>query len=251
VLCTPDEELNTLIFRFLKFARLACHWSHVRALTKGVAAAIEHEAVLGSLSCKTVVDIGANKGQFALAVRKCSPTARIISFEPLAEPAEKYRSVFLGDNLVVLHEVAIGEQSGQQTIHLSRREDSSSLLPITSRQNSLFPGTDEVGSAEIRVAPLNEYLDSERIECPAILKIDVQGYELQVLRGCEDLIRKFDFVYVECSFVELYSGQALANEVVDWLHARGLLLTGVYNLSYAPSGLAVQGDFLFSRHAGE
>jgi hypothetical protein len=76
--------------------------------------------------------------------------------------------------------------------------------------------------------------------------MDVQGYEGHVLRGCEDLLDLFSYVYVECSFVELYSGQTLAHEVIAWLHERGFALRGIYNLYYDSDGCAVQADFFFA-----
>jgi hypothetical protein len=136
---------------------------------------------------------------------------------------------------------------GDAEIHLSARYDSSSLLPISEAQNTLFPGTEEVGTALVRVAPLTEFLTDDGMHKPALLKIDVQGFELQALGGCEPLLGRFDWIYVECSFVELYSGQALANDVIAWLQERGWALSGVYNMSFDRSGRAIQADFLFSR----
>jgi hypothetical protein len=146
-----------------------------------------------------------------------------------------------------LHVAAIGPESGSTTIHLSRRDDSSSLLPITARQTDLFPGTAGAGTATVKVGPLREFLTEEQIEAPALLKLDVQGFELRVLQGCESLLHRFAHVYVECSFVELYSGQALADEVIAWLRERGFRLRGVHNMSYDRRGRAIQGDFLFAR----
>jgi hypothetical protein len=99
----------------------------------------------------------------------------------------------------------------------------------------------------VKVAPLDEFLTPEQIIEPALLKLDVQGYELEALKGCETLLDRFAYAYVECSFMELYAGQALADEVVGWLQKRGFQLCGVYNMSYDKGGRAVQGDFLFSR----
>ena len=76
-----------------------------RALRFGVAASIELRFVLNKLDCKTIVDIGANRGQFALMARHSFPGAKIISFEPLPEPSEKFRQIFLADNNVVLHNI--------------------------------------------------------------------------------------------------------------------------------------------------
>jgi FkbM family methyltransferase len=213
----------------------------------GVAAAVEHKDLLAELSPQVVVDIGANRGQFSLAARYSLPTAQIIAFEPLPEPAAVFRKLFRKDPNVVLHEVAIGPKAGTETIHISRRDDSSSLLPITEQQETLFPGTAERSTSEISISPLIEYIPDGSIEGPALLKLDVQGYELEVLKGCEMLFERFGLIYVECSFVELYEGQAMAAEVVEYLHERGFWLTGIYNLKYDTKGVAIQGDFLFAK----
>lgn len=216
-----------------------------KALRFGVAASVEHTPVLRNFDCKTVVDIGANRGQFALAARHVFPNANVISFEPLSRPAELFRRVFENDNAIVLHEAAIGPEKDNCTMHVSARDDSSSLLPITSLQGEMFPGTDEVGTVNVLVAPLDSFVSDAEIVGPALLKLDVQGFELDALQGCESLLSKFKWIYCECSFVELYSGQKLAAEVISWLSSKGFLIKGIYNPSYDRGGQAVQADFLF------
>jgi hypothetical protein len=61
------------------------------------------------------------------------------------------------------------------------------------------------------------------------------------------MLTKFSSDYVECSFIELYEGQSLANEVIDLLHHQGFMLAGVYNIAYKRNGIAIQADFLFSK----
>ena len=111
----------------------------------------------------------------------------------------------------------------------------------------MFPGTKEVTTTEVHVAPLDEFVNADDLQIPAMLKLDVQGFEFDALRGCESLLKHFDFVYCECSFVELYTGQKLAWEVIDWLSARNFCLIGMFNPAYDLRGQAVQADFLFSR----
>ena len=217
------------------------------ALRHGVAPSLEHLRVLSLMAPETVVDIGANRGQFALAVRHVFPHARIDSFEPLPGPAAIFRRVFAADAWVRLHEMAIGPATGGAEIHLSARDDSSSLLPIGREQERIFPGTAEVAVARIEMRRLEDVLPRADIAAPALLKLDVQGYELQALRGCETLLDAFAWVYCECSFVELYEGQALADEVIAWLRARGFALLGAYNMAFDHAGRAVQADFLFGR----
>lgn len=212
-----------------------------------VAAGVEHKSVLKGLGCNMVIDIGANVGQFALVARSCFPKARIISFEPLPRPIKKYQAVFYKDKFTTLYQEAIGPNECESTMHLSQRDDSSSLLAITSLQEYLFPGTAEICTVKVNVGPLSNFLSQTNIKTPSLLKLDVQGYELQALRGCEDMINCFMYVYVECSFIELYEGQALADEVIAWLRHRNFRLIGVYNISYSSHGQAIQADFLFTK----
>jgi len=229
-----------------KLAHVLAYSDYRKSLRRsGVAAAIEHEALLKTLKFATVVDIGANRGQFALVARHCYPEARIHSFEPLQEPARRFRTVFDGDQRVSLHQVAIGPVATSATMHVAAKDDSSSLLPITDRQRTLFSGTAEVAAEEIHVEPLSNRLAAEDLKPPALLKIDVQGYELEVLHGCDALLDRFSHVYVECSFVELYAGQALASEVVGFLRDRRFNLRGVYNVYYHSKGQAIQADMMF------
>jgi FkbM family methyltransferase len=178
------------------------------------------------------------------------PEARIFSFEPLPGPAARFHAVFAGDAQVKLYEAAIGPVRGETTIHISKRDDSSSLLPITAKQDALFPGTAEIGTTTVSVGPLHDFVSEDRIGPPALLKLDVQGFELQALQGCESLLHRFAYVYAECSFVELYGNQALADEVIAWLRERGFRLHGVYNMTYDDADRAVQADFLFAASAG-
>lgn len=232
-----------------KLARIVSKPPWLRALLHHkVAAGVEHVSVLRTTAgLQTIVDVGANRGQFALAARYCFPEAQLYCFEPLSGPAAQSRAVFAKDPRATFFEVALGPESGDAVIHVSGRDDSSSLLPITSMQDTLFPGTAEVDTRSIRVARLAELVPGSSIRTPALLKIDVQGFERQVLAGCEDVLDRFDWVYVECSFLELYQGQARADEVIAWLRERHLELRGVYHIAYDTSGQTVQADFLFAR----
>ena len=212
-----------------------------------MAAGVEHSVILGNLSCNTVIDVGSNRGQFTLVARHSFPKAVIFAFEPLPGPSAIFDQLFSIDSATTMINSAIGCETAMATMHVSGSDDSSSLLPISSLQEELFPGTGEVGTIDVNIAPLETFLGCDDIVAPAILKIDVQGCELDVLKGCESLLQKFQWVYCECSFVELYTGQKLASDVVGWLAKRGFQVTGMYNPSYDRNGQSVQADFLFRR----
>jgi len=214
-------------------------------LRGGVAPAIEHEAVLRSLDFDFVVDVGANRGQFSLICRHLRPGAAIVAFEPLPGPAAVFSRLFGGTSQVRLHQCALAPAQGEMTMHISGRDDSSSLLPISNLQQVNFPGTQSVGMRQVPAGPLSDYVEPGEMGRRSLLKIDVQGFELEVLKSAESLLPGFRWVYAECSFVPLYEGQALADEVIAWLQARRFRLAGRFNPTYGRDGAPLQADFLF------
>jgi len=237
-----------MLHRFVKLLSILRSRPYRTALLRhNVAAGVEHERVLTLLDCRSVIDVGANRGQFSLVARRCFPEARIVAFEPLSRPAERFRRVLAGDPRVTLHQCAVGPQKAVASMHVSCKDDSSSMLPITSRQRSIFPGTGESGTTMVHVGRLVDFVHAVDLRAPALLKLDVQGYELEALRGCEDLLDSFSYVYAEGSFVELYRGQVLADDLIAWLRRREFRLSGVYGEVFDGQGRAVQADMLFRR----
>jgi FkbM family methyltransferase len=214
-----------------------------------VAASTEHDHILAGLDLETVVDIGANRGQFALCIRRLYPNAEIFSFEPLRKPAEAWMKNFGADARARLYRKAIAPQSGSATMSVSRWDVSSSLLPFAQAQHDNFPFTEEAGKEHVETASLDGCIDEHSIRGAALLKLDVQGFELPALQGCERLLKQFNHVYVEASFIELYVGQALATEVIRFLLQRGFRLLCVANLSYGASERPIQADFLLTKES--
>jgi hypothetical protein len=103
-----------------------------------------------------------------------------------------------------------------------------------------------VDHIEVQVRPLEKVIDLEGLPHPVMLKIDVQGAELDVLRGISGF-DYVDFIYVELSFVELYDGQALFEDVRSYLVERGFKLRGVFNQVYTEQYGPTQADCLFAR----
>jgi len=94
----------------------------------GVTATLDHDTALGRDSFATVIDVGANKGQFAVYARIRWPNARLICFEPLPNPRAKLVRVTSGH--AEIHDCALGAEPGEGRMHLATRTDSSSLLAL-------------------------------------------------------------------------------------------------------------------------
>lgn len=220
-------------------------WRH--GLRSAVAATVEHDALPLRHDLRTVIDVGANRGQFALYALARFPSAQIVAFEPLPEAREHMVRLFEGEGRVEVVPFALGETEGEVVMHLSARDDSSSLLPVGERQVSAFPGTDEVGTTRVNVRTLDNVLADRELVHPALLKVDVQGFELPVLRGAEQTLRSFDQILVEASFAELYEGQALFPAVSHHLEEHGFHLVSGHISTSDSSGRWLQGDFLYER----
>ena len=232
-----------------KLGKIAFSLGHPRCwspLTKGVAPAIEHRHVLAALDCDLLLDVGANRGQFSLIARVTHPRLPIHAFEPQPGEAAIYRGIFGNDPRVSLHEVALGDREGEADLHISRRADSSSLLPIGEMQSKLFPATEEVGTHRVRVQTLDSQAPQWSGATRALLKLDVQGFELGVLKGSISALRQCAFVYAECSEIPLYTGQALFPEVAEFLKVQGFRPVRRANEQFV-DGKLIQADHLFGR----
>lgn len=232
--------------RITKILYTATHPICWRALAYGVVPAIEHLVVLRSLVVDGVMDVGANRGQFTLACRQVLPRVPILAFEPIPDEAKTFRQVHGRDTGIELIETALGESSRVATLHLSRSPDSSSLLPISSDQVKLFPGTAGVGALTVPVQRLDDLAGRWVGRSRQLFKLDVQGFELSVLKGAVQTLGSCAHVYVECSEIPLYEGQALRAEVQSFLEGRGFRLVGRFNPSLS-EGRLIQADYLFSR----
>lgn len=243
---TIPQFLGELARKLAKAALLMRTPRFRRGLLAGVAAGIEHEDLLRGLGrVRTVVDVGANKGQFALLALELFPDATVHAFEPLAAAFARLGTWSRSEHRLTRHCLALAATAGTQAMHVSARMDSSSLHPITDRQTAQFPHTHEVGREWVRVARLDETLTPMDLPAPALLKIDVQGGELEVLRGAAGVLPCFDWVYVECSFVEFYQGQGLVADVAERLEAAGFQATVLWRPCRDADGRPVQADILF------
>lgn len=232
--------------RIVKVARLALKPAYWSALRKGVAAAVEHTAADFRDDVRTVIDVGASRGQFATFALHRFPACKLLCFEPLPDALMVLRQVVPSDRATI-HPAALGKEQAELELHVSARDDSSSLLPIGTRQVEAFPGTEEQRRERVQVDLLKDFLGAG-LPRPTLLKIDVQGYELAVLEGAGHSLNLVDEVFVECSFVELYTGQPLADAVICHLANADFRLAGVYGLVTTGGGVCLQADLLFKRN---
>ena len=203
--------------------------------------------VLRELDYDLLLDAGANKGQFTLMSRHVKPTVAVQAFEPHPGEAATFRKIHGADAMVSLHEVALGDTDESLPLLISNRADSSSFLQPSEMLPKIISGTEPSGTtATVPVVPLDSLPAAWQHASRALLKIDVQGFELNVLKGAIKALKHCAYVYVECSEIPLYMGQALREDVVRFLAGHGFKLAGRYHED-EHEGLLVQADYLFAR----
>lgn len=232
----------------IKLARILAVPSYRNGLLYGVAATIEHEDISFPREYRTVIDVGANKGQFALFALRRFPRAQLYCFEPLPQAYEKLTQVTTHSFRVCAEQSGIADSDGRSSFKVSHRDDSSSLHDPSPLQLQAFPDTKMVSELEINVARLDTIIPLTDLAEPFLLKIDVQGSELEVLSGAKRLLGQDGDVLVEASFAELYTNQALAADIVSVLRSTGYHLQGVYSITKDALGRPLQADFFFTRN---
>jgi FkbM family methyltransferase len=196
---------------------------------------------------RTILDIGANEGQFARRVRRIYPGAMIHSFEPIGVPYEVLSRSLATDPLFQAHRVALGDASGTVEMYENHQSDFSSMLPMTSTCRQNFPVAENETLTRVKMMSLDEWAETQILEDPLLLKIDVQGYEDRVIRGGIDTVRKASVILTEVSFRPLYRHQALFHDLYQLLHSLGFDLMAIVNNMYDVSENIVQADAIFEK----
>lgn len=200
------------------------------------------------ISPKTVLDLGANVGQFAIAAAKLFQEVQIHSFEPDPEASQILRkNVSRFDNITV-HQMAVGDTAGEIDFNVNKNTQVSSILPLARARINAFPDAIVSKSIKVKIETLdNVFLDAD-LQRPILLKIDVQGYEDRVIKGAERILTRIDYIVAEVCFHPLYEGEITFTEIVYMILGCGFKFLGPLNWHLSPiTGEVIEMDVLFGR----
>jgi FkbM family methyltransferase len=217
-----------------------------RPLSDGHIGSLELLEIASRVGIRAIYDIGANVGTWTLLAKALHPQATVEAFEPLPRHLTEFRRNVAQLSGTSLHEVALGASNGSAVMHVMDFSDASSLLPPAPMSRVHF-GVSESASVELMVRRLDDYRLEHSLPIPDLLKLDVQGYELEVLRGAPQTLAAAKAVIAEVSFVEYYVGQCMFHEVTAFMAEHGLFLVALGVQTPLGKELA-QTDVLFLRN---
>jgi FkbM family methyltransferase len=200
---------------------------------------------------KTIIDVGANVGQFAVASSYIYPKSTVYSFEPNPPCASQLQKNVDGLSNVKVYQLALGDASGEIEFHVNSHSHSSSILPLASSHLDAFPDARESTIIRVEVSTLDKVFEGVEMQHPVLLKLDVQGYELQVLLGGQELLAHVDYVLLEASFKPMYQGEPVFVDIEKKMREFGFEFLRPVGFLRAPkTGEFLQMDALFQKLPG-
>jgi len=198
---------------------------------------------------RTVLDVGANTGQFAVASAKLFPGARVYSFEPLPECVTQLRRHANKLPNLTIYPFALGDHEADDLpFHVNSYSQSSSALRLTEDHRTAFPNEKETAATTVEASTLDRIFELIDLAPPVLLKLDTQGYEAKVLLGGVKTLKRVDYVVLEASLRPMYEGEVLFLDLVRLMAGYGFrFLRPVGWLADRKTDEVLQMDALFER----
>jgi FkbM family methyltransferase len=204
--------------------------------------------LLRASDCRVVFDVGAYEGEVTAAYAEAFPEAAVHAFEPFPPTYQRLSERFQEYSNIHLINAAVSSRKGEAVFHVNKQASTNSLLPRPASGRRYFAQNGAASHAiTVPTITLDEYCAEQEIPPPDILKLDIQGNELEALRGAEQLLCSGDvsLIYTEVMFVPHYEGSVLFNTLSSHLNERGYTLFNLYDLHWASMGQLRFGDALF------
>lgn len=180
---------------------------------------------LFGMESPTLIDVGGNEGQTIDYFLEYFPTCRIISFEPVQEPFQTLMRKYGSHPRITIDNRALSDESGEATIFLTPNSQANSLENRTSTTDPARP------SQKVKVTTLDEIFDEHHLNCIDVLKIDVEGFEVQVLQGARKALqeRKITAVFSEFTVDPGDRSHGQLVEIMQFLKPFNYHLVGFYD----------------------
>jgi len=196
--------------------------------------------VLDCHAIDRVIDVGANAGQFCDRLRKAHYRGRIEAFEPIPAQVDALKRKFANDPQFRVHACALGEADGEMSLNVFEGDDFSSFLSLRQEGRKYFPERTQPKTT-IRV-PVRRLDRIDGICNPAdrvLLKMDTQGFDLNVFQGATDVLPNVCALLIECSVIPLYEKMPDFLETLKVFQQAGFLPSGFFPVSRDKTNMTI------------
>jgi FkbM family methyltransferase len=227
------ERLLTKRERSLKWFRR--HGYEIVQTSSGTLLGVHLWRLFAQLDVNIVIDVGARLGEYGLWLRRNGYNGWIHSFEPVSDNFAELSRRAARDARWVVHNAALGSEAQYAEINVAARTDFSSFLTPTSYAAKTFGPAPEIAATErVRVQTLDEIFGGLIAPIPdphVYLKLDTQGWDLEVLRGASGCLPRIGALQTEVSVLAVYEGMPTMSESLDYLSSSGFALSGLFPVS--------------------
>lgn len=180
---------------------------------------------------QTIFDVGSNRGLITAKYLSMFNDAKIFAFDPIEHFSKEYLK--FGPK-VKFHNLAFSNVNGILDFNINVSLDTSSLLSSTKIGANSDEKCATINQIKVRTTTLDEFCKEHNIKNIDILKLDVQGSELAVLKGSEKLLKskRIKLIYTEAYFKQQYLSQPLFYEIGGYLKDHGYYLADIFNPYY-------------------
>ncbi|AFM02959.1 methyltransferase, FkbM family [Bernardetia litoralis DSM 6794] len=205
------------------------------------------ESIEDKENIKTIYDIGACIGTWSLLAKAIFPNSKVYAFEALEKHVKELEQKInhVKEEIEVFNQ-ALGKEEKTQIMYVQKNTDASSFLPISEEGLKEWSFLGETERIELHIKTLSSFIQENKLPSPDLIKIDVQGLELDILEGGRPFIQNAKWILMEVSFEELYKGQPIYTDVFNYMEKIGYKF---YSLNKDTTVLnkLVQADILFKK----
>ena len=190
-------------------------------------------------SPRAIVDVGASDGRWTQPALPLFPDARFLLIEPLDQHTAALKALAQRESRITCFQGLVGRESG--TVRFMQHGYQSSVLGTRD-------GTTFGEAKELPIFTLDEIIRTKRFPAPELIKLDIEGNELEALRGAVESLRSAVMVQVEVSLIPFKKDLPLMDDLVGFMAGQGFRVLDVFGVYGRPlDGLPVQGECLFMK----
>lgn len=212
-------------------SRTTGYWLHkLNNLPVGADLFVDINRKINYPSLDVLFDVGANVGQTRKLFRFHLPDARIYSFEPVQATYQQLKNSAAGDTNCVLENTALGDVAGEKTIRLFDND----MTVLNSLRDDVMNNAANAREETISIDTLDHYCSANKIKKIDLLKIDTEGFEINVLKGAEQMLQsgQISFVYCETGFQKSNQRNTYFPVLTEFLAAHDYYFFGLYQMDY-------------------